>query len=139
MAELDVEQANVYYSTTGTSYQPLPEATGWAFTSDVEGETIIKTFGGGRKIRTGDDTDAYEISALFDPVGQAAFRDAKRNKTDMYIALIWDDGEGTAAAGTTQRCKITSYGYEAAADGDLQRASFSATGEGALTEITTLP
>lgn len=147
MAEIDVENVQVYYSLTDAagSYLPLPEASGYAFTSDTDDEAIVKTFGGGRKVRTGDDTDTYDISALFDPDGQKAFRDAKRNKTLVYIVLAWDRENitpGVADAvirGQKQTVKLSSYGHEGDADGDFIRASFAGTGEGALTEISKLP
>lgn len=138
MATIDVESCNVYYSATGAaaSFVEMPEATGFSFSSESEGETTVRVFGGGKHRRTGDDTDTYELSALFDPAGQVAFRNAKRNGTTMYLALVWDDDTG---AGQLQECTVDSYTWEAEAEGDFARFSLTATGVGTLTEITALP
>lgn len=147
MATHDVDELNVYYSEDGTggSYAALSEATGLAFTSDIDDETTVKTFGGGRHVRGGDDVDTYEISALFDAAAQKVFRDAKRDGTTIFLILAWDSDISPAAVadatmrGQRQEVRINSYEWEGEADGDFARFSFTATGEGTLDEVSKLP
>lgn len=136
---IDVSESNVYVSTSASGpFSALVDATGYALTSGSEGETTVRTFGGGRYVRAGDDADTYSIDALFDRDGQQIMRTAKKNKTSVWIAIIQDDTLASEE-GFLQECKVTEFTIEAQADGDFVRASFSATGEGELTEITELP
>lgn len=136
---IDVSESNVYIGTSSTGpFTALVDATGYALTSGSEGETTVRTFGGGRYVRAGDDADTYSIDALFDREGQQVMRAAKLNKTNVWIAVIQDDTIGSEE-GFLQECKVTEFTVEAQADGDFVRASFSATGEGDLTEISALP
>lgn len=136
---IDVSESNVYIGTSASGpFTALVDATGYALTSGSEGETTVRTFGGGRYVRAGDDADTYSIEALFDRDGQQTMRTAKLNKTNVWIAVIQDDTLGSEE-GFLQECKVTEFTVEAQADGDFVRASFSATGEGDLTEISALP
>jgi hypothetical protein len=147
MAVIDVTNSIVQVAAESAGpYATISDVRSWDGTHGEESETRVRVFGRADPyVRAGDDTDEYSLSGLYNPDdtnGQNVLRDAKDNRTTVFLRVIPDgfDPEtedlAPGATGYTQECRVSEYGESGDADGDFVECDFAARGVGTRTPYT---
>lgn len=140
MSVRDVTDLQVWVSPTGAAgtYALIQDLQSFEGTHGAEDEVRVRVFGNANPyVRTGDDTDDYSLSGLYNPDdtnGQNVLRNAKDAGSSAWLAFIYE-GAGAVEKGYTQECKITEYAESGESDGDFVQVSFTAVGAGTRSPI----
>jgi hypothetical protein len=144
---VDVQNSVVQVAATAEGpYATIADIRTWQGTHGEESETRTRVLGRANAyVRGGDDTDEYALGGLYnldDTNGQNVLRDAKDNRTTVFLRVIPDgfDPETEALVpggrGYTQECRVSEYSDSGDADGEYVEVDFSARGVGTRTPYT---
>lgn len=132
----DVLDSVVQVSANGVAYATIVDMEEWEGTHGEEDEDRRRVFGNADPIiRAGDDTDEYSLSGLLDLAdtnGQNVLRDAKDNRTNVYIRVL-PEGAVSGDKGYTQQCRVSQFVDRGSAGGTWVECSFTLRGVGTRT------
>jgi hypothetical protein len=127
-------------------YATIADLQSWEGTHGEENESRTRVFGrADAYVRAGEDTDEYPLSGLYNPAdtsGQNVLRDAKDNRTTVFLRVIPDGFDPETeelvpgATGYTQECRVSEYTDSGDAGGEYVECSFTARGVGTRTAYT---